>query len=879
MALAPGTRIGPYEVVAFIGAGGMGEVYRARDSKLDRPVALKILPDSFAGDSDRLMRFDREARTLASLNHPHIAQIYGVEERTLAMEFVEGATLADLIAAGPLPMEDTLDIARQMTEALEAAHQQGIVHRDLKPANVKVRSDGTVKVLDFGLAKALDPADGRDSNLANSPTITSPAMTMRGVIMGTAPYMAPEQARGRAIDRRADVWAFGVVLYEMLTRRRAFEGEDTTAVLARVIERDPDWSALPPNTPPSLHRLIRRCLEKNPAQRLHDIGDARLDIADALGELKRPVPIASAGDGSFRWFPWIAAAGFAAIAFIAGRSLQPSAAAPATVSRLTVNLADDTELGDLGRPVAVLSPNGDSLALSIYKGEKYQLWLRRLDSYETTPVSGTEDGNQPFFSPDGKWIGFHANNMLKRIQPGSGGALDVAHSDGLGAAWLPDDTIVFNREYQDGLYRVPAGGGQEAKLTSPDRSRRELGHFWPQSLPDGKHILFTNYSSPIEQSRIEVLALDTGQRTVVVEGGLHGQYVGSGLLVYARKDSMVAVRFDPATLKVTGPPVALGEDMLIDPSNGVGHLSVSANGTMAYISTASAQRPRSLVWVDRAGNVREITSARRRYSNPRLSPDGTRVAVTITEKGRDVWIEDIGRGVSSRITSGPEAEFDAIWTHRGNQLLFANETPAYQVFTTLLSAGATPRAVVATEYDTTPTALTPDDAMVLYDASDPKTGEDIMIARVDGQGSPKALLNSRFDESNGTLSPDGRWLAYTSNESGRSEVYVQAFPTAGERYRVSTDSGFDPRWSQDGKELFFVGGPRMYAVSIRTSPTFAVGTPTVLFTQRQDQALLYSGFDVARDGRFVMVQHDAAERRTPINVITNWVEELKQKVK
>jgi Tol biopolymer transport system component len=569
----------------------------------------------------------------------------------------------------------------------------------------------------------------------------------------------------------------------------------------------------------------------------------------------------------------------ALVAFVAGRALRPSAARPETLSRLTVNLPDETELASLGRPVAVLSPNGDTLALTAYKGERNQIWLRRLDSFEATPVGGTEDANEPFFSPDGKWIGFHAHATLKKIQIGGGGALDVAHSDGMGATWLPDDTIVFNREYQDGLYRVSAGGGQETQLTSPDRSRRELGHFWPQALPDGKHILFTNYSSPIEQSRIEVLALDSGQRKVIVEGGLDGKYVGSGLLVYARKDSIVAVRFDPATLTVAGQPVALNEDIVVDPSNGVAHLSVSANGTMAYISAASAERPRSLVWVDRAGNTREITPTRRRYSHPRLSPDGTRVAVTITEKGRDVWIEDIGRNVPSRITSGPAAEFDAVWAHSGNQLLFANETPAYQVFSTLLSPGATPRAVVATEYDTTPTALTPDDAMVIYDVSDPKNGQDIMIARVDGKGSPKAILHSRFDEGDGALSPDGRWLAYTSNESGRSEVYVQAFPTAGERYRVSTDSGFDPRWSQDGKELFFVGGPRMYAVPIKTSPTFAVGTPTVLFTQRQDQALVYSGFDVAKDGRFVMVQHDAAEARTPINVVTNWIEELKQKVR
>jgi Tol biopolymer transport system component len=881
MALAPGTRIGPYEVVSFIGAGGMGEVYRARDSKLDRQVALKILPDTFANDTDRLMRFDREARTLASLNHPHIAQIYGIEERALAMEFVEGATLADLIAAGPLPMDDALEIARQMTEALEAAHQQGIVHRDLKPANVKVRGDGTVKVLDFGLAKALDPGDGRDSNLANSPTITSPAMTMHGVIMGTAPYMAPEQARGRAIDRRADVWAFGVVLYEMLTRRRAFEGEDTTAILARVIERDPDWSLLPANTPPSVHRLLRRCLQKNPSHRMRDLGDARLDIADALveGRGTSTAPAASGESKRSRWLPWMLAAGVAGAAFMVGRWLERPAPLAAAVNRLTVNLPDETELASFGRPVAVLSPDGQALAIVGDKAGERQILLRRLDTYDAKPIAGTEGGDQPFFSPDGRWLGFRANGIIKKVELGGGVPLEIGPSDGLGAAWLTDETIVFNREYQDGLYRVPASGGKATRLTEPDRSRKELGHFWPQVMPDGRHILFTSYSTPIDQSRIEMYALDTGQRSVVIEGGMHGQYVGDGNLVYVRADSMVAVPFDAASLRVMGAPVPLSEDAVIDPSNGVAHLNVASNGTMAYIPSSMAQRPRSLVWVDRTGNMREVTPVRKRYADPRLSPDGNRVAVTITDRSRDVWIEDLARRVSSRVTSGPASEFAPIWMHNGSQLLFTSETPVYQIFGTPLPAGTAPRPIVATEYDTVATSITPDDVMVLYYVSNPKSGEDIMMARLDGKDSPKVILNSRFDEVDPALSPDGHWLAYSSDESGRSEVYVQAFPNAGERWRVSTDRGFAPRWSRDGRELFFVSGSRMYAVPIKTSPTFSPGTPVVLFEQRPDRVVLYSGYDVAKDGRFVMVQHDPGEAHTPINIVTHWVAELKAKVK
>jgi Tol biopolymer transport system component len=508
----------------------------------------------------------------------------------------------------------------------------------------------------------------------------------------------------------------------------------------------------------------------------------------------------------------------------------------------------------------------------------YQLWMRDFASYDVKPIAGTESAVQPFFSPDGQWLAFHANGVMKKLSIGGGVPLDLCQAHGFGAAWLPDDTIVFNPDYREGLARVSAAGGAVTKLTEPDRARKELGHFWPGVLPDGKHILFTSFSAPIEQSRIEVYDLATGQRTVLVDGGVRAQYVQGGFLVYLRAESVVAVRFDPNTLKISGQPIPISEDVVTDASEGVAQISVAANGTMAYISSSLTKRPRSLVWVDRTGAIKEATPTRRLYSDPSLSPDEKTIAVTITEKSRDIWVGDLARDVFTRVTSAPAAEFGPIWTHAGNQLAFTSETPIFQVSTVLLSAPAEARAIVATDFDSVPGTVTADDSAVLYESS-LSTGGDIMMARFDGKGAPVPVVNTRFDEGDPALSPDGRWLAYTSNESGKNEVYVQSFPSGGERVRVSTDGGNDPRWARDGHELFYIAASRMYAARVTTTPKFSVATPVMLFEEHIDRMILDAGYDVAKDGRFLMVQFDPAATHVPVSIVLNWTDELAKKLK
>ncbi|MEE9236055.1 MAG: protein kinase, partial [Candidatus Acidoferrales bacterium] len=664
--LTPDTRLGHYKVLEPIGAGGMGEVYRARDERLNRDVAIKVLPEAFARDADRLARFQREAQLLASLNHPNIGSIYGLEEddgiSCLVLELIEGPTLAERIARGPLPLQEALKISRQMAEALEAAHDRGIIHRDLKPGNVKVTPEGMVKVLDFGLAKALE-GEPAAVDVSKSPTLGAPASQV-GILLGTAGYMSPEQAKGKPVDRRADIWAFGVVLVEMLTGKPLFEGETVSETLAAVMMREPDLSALPGDTPPPIRRLLTRCLQKDPRQRLQAIGEARIVMEDLLaGKVEEAVvPGAAAVIAQPAWrrlLPWgllvvVAVGAATAVAFWSPWQSEPVQ----QPMRLRVEISPENPLYvDLGA-AAALSPDGTKLAYVAGSGANRMLYLRTLEQYEGAPLSGTEGARSPFFSPDGQWIGFFTNNKLKKVSVAGGAPLTLCDTQqNRGGTWGPDDTIVFAPDITTGLSRVPASGGTPEPIT--ERQQGERSHRWPSFLPDGQHVLFIGQrgGQDYDDASIEVLNLETGERKVVHEGGTYPRYLPTGHLAYIRDGTLFAAPFDLDRLEVTGTPAPVLQEVLSTPGGtsgtGAAQYAFSQNGLLVYLTGTPAVQKFPIVWVDRRGNVTPMVEDQRNYSMPRLSPDGTRLALVIEEESStDIWVYDIERGAMTRLTFG-----------------------------------------------------------------------------------------------------------------------------------------------------------------------------------------------------------------------------------
>ncbi len=878
MTLTPGARIGPYTITSRLGAGGMGEVYRARVTKLERDVAIKVLRADVAGDRERLARFSREARVLAALNHPNIAHVIGLEDAAdapaLVMELVEGLTLDDRIAADAVPLDEAIGIAGQIADALEAAHDRGIIHRDLKPANVMIRPDGLVKVLDFGLAKALDPTDPQGiADQANSPTITSPAMTMRGVILGTAAYMAPEQAKGRPVDRRADIWACGCVLYEMLTARRAFEGEDTTETIAAVVSKDPDWTALPPSTPTSIRRLLQRMLVKNPKQRIDSAAVLRLELAEAAAALKDGVtardPSRDAGAGR-RWalLPMVATGLLAAI----GASLATWAAIP----RPATPTAAPTRFGIALAPAHALavSINDRDLAISadgqrlvFTAGADAQIMVREFEQLAARPLSGITDARAPFLSPDGRWVGFFSRleetlntgpvsaGSLRKASLTGGPAVVVCQLTGAsrGASWAPDDTILFaTNDPSTGLFRVAAGGGEPTVLTTPDAAKGELDHHYPVMLPGGNAVLFTIFTmtrAGAERRReIAVLDLRTGEHRTVVRDGAQAEYVDTGHLVYIAGDALWAVRFDLDTLTTRGDPAPVVERLR---SAGAANFSVSNQGTLVYSPRrASATGERSLVWVDRSGRQQPIAAPLRRYGFPRLSADGTRIAVRVQDEQGHMWIFHLARQTLTRLTdNGPT--FMAVWAPDGRSIVFNGGEEGSQLFRRPADGPGTDELLLAAGTGTgsrLPTSVSPDGTRLVYhESAGPGSLTDLMTLRLDGAVRAEPLLQTPADEKDGEISPDGRWLAYDSAVSGRAEVYVRPFPNVNDGFvQVSSDGGRTPVWGPGGRELFFVDGTRMMAAAIATTPTFAAERATVLF---DDPSLLLDARSFATSQR------------------------------
>ena len=875
-----GRTLGHYRIEAKLGAGGMGEVFLAADTKLGREVAIKVLPPEFARDPQRLARFEREARVLASLNHPHIAAIHGFEQSDgihfLVLEYVPGETLH-----GPLPVEETLDVARQIGEALEAAHEKGVVHRDLKPANIKITPEGNVKVLDFGLAKAL--ADEPASDPSQSPTLSA-APTRAGVILGTASYMSPEQARGKPLDTRTDIWSFGCVLYELVTGRQAFNGETVTDIIAAVVGKEPDWTALPASTPAGLERLLRRCLEKDARRRLRAIGDGQILLEEPPTPARRPEGVRR------RMLPWALAGTLAVVAAVALGSLWRSATAPQPITRTVVTLPPGDRLAAALQTAMSISPDGSRLVYAASRGGASQLFLRRMDQLEGAPIPGTEGAGEPFFSPDGEQVGFCAGGKLKKVLVSGGAPLALCDAPNCrGASWGPDDTIVFTPSGSsgEGLSLVSANGGAPQALTKPDSKNREHSHRWPQFLPGGKAVLFTVYAgvNP-DQGRIAVVRLDTGERLVLFEGASYGRYVPTGHLVYARSGGLLAAPFDPARLQITGRQFPVLEGVA-NTATGAAQFGFSGSGSLVYVPGRMGILARTLVWVDRKGTAVLATKLQRPFVAPRLSPDGRKLAIHLfAAANTDVWIYEFGRETLTRLTFEAGDEAIPVWTPDGSRVAYrSNSSGAMNLFWKPADGSGAPDRLTTSNNSQNPGAFSPDGRWLAFDESGPSL--DIWVLPMEGpEGAPRKpspFLQTPFAEWGARFSPDGRWLAYSSNESSQFEVYVQPFPVPGPagapKWQVSTEGGSEPVWARNGRELFYRNGDKLMAVDVTLRPSFSRGNPRLLFQGDYFALVHLTNYDVSPDGqRFLMLKETGAEAAaSQINFVQNWFEDLKRR--
>ena len=929
MALEPGLYVGMYEIRGLLGVGGMGEVYRARDSRLHRDVALKVLPDAFSLQPDRLARFSREAQVLASLNHPNIAAIYGLEEangRTaLVLELVEGPTLAERIAEGPIPADEGLSIAKQIGEALEAAHDQGIVHRDLKPVNIKVRADGTVKVLDFGLAKALElAAKTAQGSRADSPTISPAMMTGVGVLMGTAAYMSPEQARGKPIDRRADVWSFGCVLYEMLAGRRAFEGDTASDAIAGVLTRDPDWSALPANTPPQVLRLLRQCLQKDVKRRLPHIGVARLEIEE--GARASHDDIAAVGPAARRrrnLVPWIIATAALVVAGVLAAAMLVRERTPAGAEMVRFSLnapggrrfgSNEMQRGRTGpAPHYAVSPDSSRIVWVMYRaGEAPQLWMRRLDGFDAQPLAGTENASFPFWSPDSQSVAFFANAQLKQITVSGGPPHTVCDAAaGEGGTWNTNGEIVFAPVESGGLFKVPAAGGVPVPLTQLDGTRAEIGHAWPQFLPDGRHYLYlvrsTTRESPqrtgpaISRFAIYVGSLDSGEHRVLVEGVPRAQYA-SGHLIFVRDTTLVAQAFDIASLRLQGDPQVIGANIAVNSVNGRTGFTVS-DRVLLYRPADPSETDSTLSWFGRDGQRLGSIGSRAAYRAIRLSPDGGRVAAQISTRNfndpfppGDLWMLDLSRGgISSRVTFTPDEPKDGVvWSPDGRRIAFAaGRAGALPTDLMQVTAGgvASPELLLQSPETKRPWSISPDSGYMAYFQIGATTGGDVWVLPLLGERKPRPFIQTPFGEGAGTFSPDGRWIAYQSQKAnqvlgtnapalGVADVYVRSFPSGDQEIRISHEGGQYPQWRGDGTELFYVGADsrEVMAVTVQLRPTFKAGLPRKLFDAPTRGGVAVGQYSVTSDGsRFLFIEPFRAEfdeQERPLSVVVNWVSGL-----
>ncbi len=901
MALTPGNRLGVYDISEPIGEGGMGQVWRATDTTLGRQVAIKILPDAFAADPQRLARFEREAKTLAALNHPHIAAIYAFERLSgiyaLVMELVEGEDLSQRLARGAIALDDALPIATQILQALEAAHGQGIIHRDLKPSNIKVRVDGIVKVLDFGLAKAVEPSRGPSAEAMNSPTITTPAMTQAGMILGTAAYMSPEQARGNVVDKRSDLWAFGAVLFETLTGTRAFRGDNVTDTIAAVIAKEPEWARLPVDTPVAIRRLLRRCLEKDRNRRLSDAADARLEIDDVLSPPSGTAGVEAAASPAHRLtWSWAVACGLgvalgAAIILLAWAPWRR--VPPPSPLRLSAELGADVSM-TLGFTDAVsLSPDGTVVAFVAQKGggDRPQIYVRRLTELRATPLPGTDDASSPFFSPNGEWIGFFAAGKLKKIAVSGGAVVTLCDAPtGRGGAWSEDDTIVFQPQPRNApLMRVSSAGGTPEPLSSLGEG--EVLQQWPQVLPGGQALLFTSVSAVGGLNNLVVQAPLTGARTVVHRGGYHGRYLPSGHLVYLNDGKLFAAPFDLNRLAVTGPAVPALEGVSSNTVTGAAQYAVSASGsgTIVYLTGPSSGIGGPIHWMDQKGTTIPLRATPANWMNLLFAPDGQRLAVQQINEGQsDIWVYQWERDIVTRLTFDLTSEQKPVWTHDGRRLVLTSnraDKPGSNLYWQRADGTGDAQRLTESRHFQQPASWHPSGRFLAFEEQDSVSNVDLMILPMAGDevsgwkpGKPTVFLNTPFAEREPMFSPDGRWLAYSSNESGRDEVYVRPFPGPGGKWQVSTGGGVYPTWSRTRRELLYgVNGQMMVAPYVVEGDSFRSEKPRLWSNGRYLVRGPSRMFDLHPDGTRVAlapVEQTPGVKQDKLTFLFNFFDEL-----
>lgn len=869
-----GQSLGPYQISSLLGKGGMGEVYRATDTRLGREVAIKVLPRELSGDPERAARFEREARTLASLQHPNIASIYGYEEadgvRFLAMELAEGEDLSERLERGGLPLEDAVEIARQVATGLEAAHERGIIHRDLKPANVKIAGDGTVKILDFGLARAYVGDPGESADLENSPTITA-AMTAAGVILGTAAYMSPEQAKGRGVDRRSDIWSFGVMFYELLVGRKLFDGETVSETMAEVLKAPLDLDALPPRTPAKVRQLLARCLDRDPSTRLRDIGEARVllggRLEDAGSEPVAPLVSRAAGRTRLAWS--VVGISVLALMGVAAWALFLRSSKPVPTLRFSINNDSPVSLrqGD-GRALA-LSPDGRILVSIANQEDTPMLFLRHMDSFDAHPIVGTENANSPTFSPDGRWLGFLSYQGFFKTNVAGGAPVQVGTTPASvwGCTWAPDGYVYFAST--NNVYRLSETGGQYETVYQGEG----VGNLrYPNALPNGRAILMNTFAGGTSLGELAVLDLETGQFKKLGLQGSDPHYLENGVVIYAQGGQVMGAPFDIDALEFTGPPTPVLQRAWIE--QGMIHLGVSQTGTVAYLPSLADSRA-SIFLVDRQGQRQSLVAGSLPFSgcsDPRLSPDGRRLALNV--EGFEIWIVDLDTDTPTLVS---ENGFYPVWSPDGRELTYGStRSRSFDLYRIPTDFSQPERLILDLENNLRSAAMAPDGTFVFREEI-PDKGMDLRYWRDEDPSSYQPLLEGPDDELAPSISPDGRWLAYVSNLSSRDEVYVTSFPEPGARIQISNGGGTSPAWSPDGEEIFYMDGDLIVAARVDMSAGLRVVSRERLFEGSYLQYRWHRQYDVHPDGEhLVMIENPP---RGEIEVITSWFAELEERVR
>ncbi len=907
MALASGTRLGPHEILSAIGAGGMGEVYKGRDTRLNRIVAIKVLPTHLADRSESRERFEREARTIASLNHPHICTLFDIGQQDgidyLVMEYLEGETLAQRLLKGPLPLEQVLQYAIEIADALDKAHRKGVTHRDLKPGNIMLTKTGT-KLLDFGLAKLTQEVAPANVRLSELPTEDDP-LTAKGTILGTLQYMAPEQLESKEVDARTDIFAFGTVVYEMATRKRAFEGKSQASVISSIMSSDPvPMASLQPMMPPALDRVVKKCLAKESEKRWQ----AASDVCDELkwiaegGSQVTPTSastlkgVRARRRGALLWsVAFLLLAAVISVAIWNRKSSPPINSGP--VSRIAITLPPSQPLAGLEiGPAVALAPDGTRLVYSARQGGVQQLYLRPLGGLEANPIPGTAGATEPFFSPDGQWVGFFADGKLKKVSVSGGEALSLGDAvDPRGASWGSQGMIIFAPTRDSLLKKVSDAGGAPQPLTRFVKD--EDSHRWPEFLPGGDAVLFAALrgGGNWNNAQIAVQRVGTGERRNLVLGGTHPRYAPSGHLVYAQGGTLMALPFDTDNLAVTGAAVPVQEGVLQSTFSGAAQYSFSATGSLVYVPGSVLATQRRLVWVNRSGAEQPLAAPARAYRGPRLSPDGREVAVAVEGQETQIWLYNLSRETLTRLTFQGSTNYNPAWTRDGKRIVFTSVGVQGLFWQLADGSGGLERLDELGGY---PNSWSPDGQLLAFDNASSSTGWDIWVLRMGdpslrsgqapsaGSGQVRRdepFLQTPFREGAAQFSPDGRWLAYASDESGRFEIYVQPYPGPGGKWQISTEGGAEPLWNPNGRELFYRSGNKMMAVEITTQPSFSAGKPKVLFAgqyQSSPSPVPNANYDVSPDGqRFLMLKPGGQDQTaTQINVVLNWFEELKQKV-